>query len=163
MSSSGMITPAASLSEVRGAQASDNLKKTDPANSAKIQKSAREFEAVLLSHWLEEAEQSFASVPGSDQEADTDPGKDQFHAIAMQAVGSALTGGHGGLGIAAMVARNLESRATHHDADSTVQIKDLHPAPPPAMPLTSPNSLKMNGLRTTSISVHPLITPKVTK
>ena len=87
------------------------MKNTDPANAAKIQKSAREFEAVLLSHWLEQAEQSFASVPGSDQDPDADPGKDQFHAIAMQAVGSALTGGHGGLGIAAMVAKHLQAQA----------------------------------------------------
>ena len=76
----------------------EKLKNTDPGNAAKIQKSAREFEAVLLSHWLEQAEQSFASVPGSDQDPDADPGRDQFHAIAMQAVGSALTGGHGGSG-----------------------------------------------------------------
>ena len=45
-----------------------------------------------------------------------DPGRDQFHAIAMQAVGSALTGGHGGLGIAAMVAKHLQAQAAHKDA-----------------------------------------------
>ena len=89
------------------------MKNADPANAAKIQKSAREFEAVLLSHWLEQAEQSFATVPGSDGEPDQDPGKDQFHAIAMQAVGGALTGGHGGLGIAAMVAKHLQAQAAH--------------------------------------------------
>ena len=48
-----------------------------------------------------------------------DPGKDQFHAIAMQAVGSALTGGHGGLGIAAMVAKHLEAQAAHKTAADT--------------------------------------------
>ena len=142
MSSTGMITPAVSLSEVRGAQAVDNLKNTDPGNSAKIQKSAREFEAVLLSHWLEQAEQSFASVPGSDQDPDADPGRDQFHAIAMQAVGSALTGGHGGLGIAAMVAKHLEARAGHKEPDKSLIIHDLHAAP---------------------ISVRDLVTPKVAK
>ncbi len=102
------------------------MKNTDPANVAKIQKSAREFEAVLLSHWLEQAEQSFASVPGSDQDPDQDPGKDQFHAIAMQAVGSALTGGHGGLGIAAMVAKHLQAQAAHKDnRDFTMEINGL--------------------------------------
>ncbi len=55
--------PAVSLSDLRGTQAAEKLKNTDSSNSAKIQKSAREFEAVLLSHWLEQAEQSFASVP----------------------------------------------------------------------------------------------------
>jgi len=68
VSSTGNDQASRQLSEVRGAQAADNLKNTDPGNSAKIQKSAREFEAVLLSHWLEQAEQSFASVPGSDQD-----------------------------------------------------------------------------------------------
>jgi Rod binding domain-containing protein len=140
MSSIGLIPPSVSLSDLR-AQAAENLentgsKDTDPGNSAKIQKSAREFEAVLLSHWLEQAEQSFASVPGSNEDPDQDPGKDQFHAIAMQAVGTALTGGHGGLGIAAMVAKHLEAQAAHKNAAVTpVEIKDLHALPDPVKPL----------------------------
>ena len=142
MSSTGLVTPAISLSEIRGAQVAEKLKNTDSGNSAKIQKSAREFEAVLLSHWLEQAEQSFASVPGSDPDPDSDPGKDQFHAIAMQAVGTALTGGHGGLGIAAMVAKHLEAQATHKATVTPMDIKDLHAVP---------------------ASIRPLVTPKVTK
>lgn len=145
MSSTSLITPAVSLSDLRGKQAAEkleSLKNTDSGNSAKIQKSAREFEAVLLSHWLEQAEQSFASVPGSDEDPDADPGRDQFHAIAMQAVGSALTGGHGGLGIAAMVAKHLEAQAAHKAAVNAVETKDLQSAP---------------------ISIKPLVTPKVTK
>ena len=119
------------------------MKNTDPGNAAKIQKSAREFEAVLLSHWLEQAEQSFASVPGSDQDPDADPGRDQFHAIAMQAVGSALTGGHGGLGIAAMVAKHLEAQAAHKAAKSMLTGN--------------------KGLKAAPVSIKPLVTPKVTK
>jgi Rod binding domain-containing protein len=142
MSSTGILRPAVSISDLRGTQAAEKLKNTDPSNLAKIQKSAREFEAVLLSHWLEQAEQSFASVPGSDQDPDADPGKDQFHAIAMQAVGSALTGGHGGLGIAAMVAKHLQAQAAHKDAATPMELKDLHAAP---------------------VSIKPLVTPKVTK
>ena len=147
MSSIGMIPPAVSLSEVRGTQAANNLKNADPGNAAKIQKSASEFEAVLLSHWLEQAEQSFASVPGSDQDPDADPGRDQFHAIAMQAVGSALTGGHGGLGIAKMVAKHLEAQAAHRDA-----------AKPGA-----PNTIIRNDLVAPPVSIKPLVTTKVTK
>jgi Rod binding domain-containing protein len=147
VSSTGMIPPVVSLSEVRSTQASNSLKNADPGNAAKIQKSAREFEAVLLSHWLEQAEQSFASVPGSDQDPDADPGRDQFHAIAMQAVGSALTGGHGGLGIAKMVAKHLEAQAVHRDA-----------AKPDA-----PNAIIRNGLAAPPVSIKPLVTTKVTK
>ena len=145
MSSTGLARPAVSLSDLRGTQATEKLEKlknTDSGNSAKIQKSAREFEAVLLSHWLEQAEQSFASVPGSDQDPDADPGRDQFHAIAMQAVGGALTGGHGGLGIAAMVAKHLEAQAAHKAAVNALEIKDLKSVP---------------------ISIKPLGTPKVAK
>ena len=142
MSSTSITMPAVSLSDVRGTQAAEKLKNSDSGNSAKIQKSAREFEAVLLSHWLEQAEQSFASVPGSDQDPDADPGRDQFHAIAMQAVGSALTGGHGGLGIADMVAKHLEAQAAQKHSPTIMDIKDLRAAP---------------------ISIKPLITPKVTK
>lgn len=143
MSSTSLITPAVSLSDLRGTQAAEKLKNADPADAAKIQKSAREFEAVLLSHWLEQAEQSFATVPGSDGEPDQDPGKDQFHAIAMQAVGGALTGGHGGLGIAAMVAKHLQAQAAHKTAaDTTMEIKDLHAAPAPVKPLVTPKVKK---------------------
>jgi Rod binding domain-containing protein len=143
MSSTSLITPAVSLSDLRGTQAAEKLKNADPANAAKIQKSAREFEAVLLSHWLEQAEQSFASVPGSDQDPDQDPGKDQFHAIAMQAVGGALTGGHGGLGIAAMVAKHLQAQAAHkQSAAAALEIKDLHAAPDPVKPLVTPKVTK---------------------
>jgi Rod binding domain-containing protein len=142
VSSTGLTMPAVSLSDIRGTQASEKLKSTDAGNSAKIQKSAREFEAVLLSHWLEQAEQSFASVPGSDQDPDADPGRDQFHAIAMQAVGSALTGGHGGLGIAAMVAKHLEAQAAQKAAVT---------------------ALTTNDLQATPLSVKPPVTPKVAK
>jgi Rod binding domain-containing protein len=142
MSSTGIVTPAVSLSDLRGTQAAEKLKNTDAGNSAKIQKSAREFEAVLLSHWLEQAEQSFASVPGSDQDPDQDPGKDQFHAIAMQAVGTALTGGHGGLGIAAMVAKHLQAQAAHKAANTPMDLKDLHATPVPVKPLVTPKVTK---------------------
>jgi len=143
MSSTSLITPVVRLSDLRDTQAAEKLKNADPANAAKIQKSAREFEAVLLSHWLEQAEQSFASVPGSDQDPDQDPGKDQFHALAMQAVGGALTGGHGGLGIAAMVAKHLQTQAAHKESSAiSIELKDLHPAPAPVKPLVTPKVKK---------------------
>jgi len=143
MSSTRIVMPTVSLSDLRGTQAAEKLKNTDSSNSAKIQKSAREFEAVLLSHWLEQAERSFASVPGSDQNPDQDPGKDQFHAIAMQAVGGALTGGHGGLGIAAMVAKHLQAQAAHKEsAVISLELKDLHTSPLLVKSLAAPKVKK---------------------
>jgi Rod binding domain-containing protein len=113
------------------AQAAQLIKRTQAANSrpgvkpdnpdnkddAKIDKSARDFESILLSGWLQGAEQSFAQVPGGDGEDDDDPGKDQFQGIAMQALGSAMTA-DGGIGIAKMIAQHLREASAKQTAAS---------------------------------------------
>ncbi len=139
--SSNIILPPVSLSEVRGTQAADKLKNADP-RSGKIEKSAKEFEAVLLSHWLEQAERSFASVPGSDSDPNADPGKDQFHAIAMQAVGTALAGSRGGLGIATMVAKHLERQASQNETNKRNGINHLNGNPAAGEPAVTPEVTK---------------------
>jgi Rod binding domain-containing protein len=136
MSSISMIAPQVSLSDVRGTQAAEKLKNTSEAGKAKIQKSAKEFEAVLMSHWLEQAEQSFATVPGGDPDADPSSGHDQFQSIAMQAVATAMSGNHGGLGIATMVAKHLDARhAAQPDPNVILKIKDLKASPASGIPL----------------------------
>jgi len=136
VSSIGSITPQISLSDVRGTQAADKLKNAD-ATKAKIEKSAKDFESVLMGHWLEQAQQSFGTVPGGDPNEEPSLGKDQFQSIAMQAVAGALSGHKGGLGIASMVAKHLE--ATHkpveEDPNVPLKIKDLHPSANSAIPL----------------------------
>jgi len=72
---------------------------------AKIEKSATDFESILLSSWLQQAEQSFGSVPGGDDE-DADSGKDQYMGIAMQSLGASMTAS-GGVGIAKMISTSL--------------------------------------------------------
>ena len=72
---------------------------------ARIEKSAKEFESILLGTWLQKAEESFGSVPGEDGE-DSDPGKEQFQGLAMQQLGGAMTAG-GGIGIARMISKQL--------------------------------------------------------
>jgi len=124
VSSTGMILPPVNVSDVRGTEVADKLKASRHAGAAKIEKSAKEFEAVLLSHWLDQAQQTFATVPGSDSDEDDDPGRDQFNSLAMQSLGAAMSGGRGGLGIASMVAKHLEgtkdavtppiAQKTHH-------------------------------------------------
>jgi Rod binding domain-containing protein len=74
--------------------------------NAKIEKSAKDFESILLGSWLQQAEQSFGSLPGGDDEDDADSGKDQFQSIAMQSLGASLTAS-GGIGIAKMIAKSL--------------------------------------------------------
>jgi Rod binding domain-containing protein len=74
--------------------------------NAKIEKSARDFESILLSNWLQQAEQSFASVPGADEDEDGDSGKEQFQGMAMQSLGASMTAA-GGIGIAKMISTQL--------------------------------------------------------
>jgi Rod binding domain-containing protein len=73
--------------------------------NAKIEKSATDFESILMGSWLQQAEQSFGSVPGGDDE-DADSGKDQFMGIAMQSLGTSMTAS-GGIGIAKMISNSL--------------------------------------------------------
>lgn len=73
--------------------------------NAKIEKSAKDFESILLGSWLQQTEKSFGSLPGAEDD-DADSGKDQYSGIAMQALGSSMTAA-GGIGIARMVSKNL--------------------------------------------------------
>jgi Rod binding domain-containing protein len=88
---------------------------------AKIEKSATDFESILLGSWLQQAEQSFGSVPGGDEE-DSDSGKDQFMGIAMQALGTSMTTS-GGIGIASMISKSL-----HKAEDARVAKTQAAPA-----------------------------------
>ena len=85
-----------------------------PASAAtensKIEKSAKDFESILLGSWLQQAEQSFGSVPGGDDDGDADAGKEQFQGMAMQSLGTSMTAA-GGIGIAKMIAKQLHKAA----------------------------------------------------
>jgi len=141
MSSINNITPQVSLSDVRGQQAADHVKNST-TNKDKIQKSAKDFEAVLMSSWLEQAQKSFATVPGGDPDEDKDPGHDQFQSIATQAVATAMSGHQGGLGIATMVAKHLETANKLHAPIEPLKIKDLTHSPVLAIPLKTPEVAK---------------------
>jgi Rod binding domain-containing protein len=78
---------------------------------AKLDKSATEFEAILLGQWLEDAHRAFATVPGSDPDKDSDPGADNFRSIGMQAVATSLAN-NGGIGIASMLVKYMNRTAT---------------------------------------------------
>ena len=93
-------------------QADKVLRNPDVASTenSKIEKSAKDFESILLGSWLQQAEQSFASLPGGDDDSDADTGKEQFQGIAMQSLGEAMTAA-GGIGIAKLIARQLHKAA----------------------------------------------------
>ena len=77
----------------------------------KIEHAAKQFESILLASWLEQAEKSFATVPGGEDDENADPGKNNFQGFAMQAVAMSITNA-GGIGIAPMIVRGLEKLST---------------------------------------------------
>ena len=76
----------------------------------KIDTAARSFESLLVGHWLEQAEKSFASVPGTNPEEQDDSSRDQLLSIACQSLAQGLSR-TGAFGIAAMISKQLASAA----------------------------------------------------
>jgi Rod binding domain-containing protein len=74
--------------------------------NARIQKGSKQFEALLLGSWLQQAEHSFASVPGGD---DDDSQRDQVMSFGVQSLATFMAGS-GKFGIAQMVAKAMEQK-----------------------------------------------------
>jgi Rod binding domain-containing protein len=113
-SSTSRVTTA-DLVQAKSTQALRVLEaKSENDSFAKIDKAAKDFESILLGEWFEKAEKSFASVPGTDPDQDSDPGHDQLQSIGCQFLGEALSKA-GGIGIASMISRHLEEvEASRH-------------------------------------------------
>jgi Rod binding domain-containing protein len=79
-----------------------------PTDDAKIDKGAREFESILVGSWLQQAEQSFATLPGA--EDDQDPGRDQMMSLGVETLSKSLAAA-GGIGIGKMIARAMHANA----------------------------------------------------
>src|SRR5580692_966661 len=75
----------------------------------KIEKSAQEFESMLLSNWLQQAEQSMATVPGAEDDEDA-PGRDQMMSLGVQQLANSLAAS-GGIGIGKLIAKALHKAA----------------------------------------------------
>jgi Rod binding domain-containing protein len=78
------------------------------SDTARLTAAAKEFESVLLGQWLKEADSTFGSVPGSEED---DAGGQQMKEFAMQQVATDFTE-RGGIGIAPMVERALAKQET---------------------------------------------------
>jgi Rod binding domain-containing protein len=89
-------------------------------DGAKIDKGAKEFEAVLVGSWLQQAEQSFATVPGADDD-DQDVGRGSMMSLGVQTLATSMASS-GGIGIANMVGKAMHAVAAKADGQ---------PAPPP--------------------------------
>ena len=90
------------------------------ATNTKIEKSAKEFESILLGSWLQQAEASFGSLPGGDDDGDADTSKEQFQGMAMQSLGRSMTAA-GGIGIAKMISTQLHKANDAEKADAAKQ------------------------------------------
>ena len=81
---------------------------SNSGETAKIQKAGRDFESILLGSWLQGAESSFASVPGSSD--DEDGGGEQLKGIAVQQLAASLAAS-GGIGLGKLITEHLQSAA----------------------------------------------------
>jgi len=106
----GPLSGNPSLNQAEGGEAIRALKsaQSPTANSAKIDKASRDFESILVGEWLNQAEKSFATVPGTDPDQQSDSGHDQFQSIACQSLAQGLSKS-GGFGIAAMISKQLKA------------------------------------------------------
>lgn len=107
----GSATNVAQLQEARVIQKGAAPKKL--TDEAKIDKSSQQFEAILVGTWLNEAQQSFASVPGGD--TDRDVGGDQMMSLGVQSLSTSLAAS-GGLGIGKMIAKAMHAAADREKA-----------------------------------------------
>lgn len=119
------------LAQARSSQAMSALQaQSKNGDSAKIDKAAKDFESILLGEWLEKAEKSFASVPGSDPDQQNDSGYDQFQSISCQFLGEGLSKA-GGIGIASMISKHLKAMESGRDAAETAKKADSGPVSGP--------------------------------
>ncbi len=116
----GALSAQASMMQTSEDRMIQGLKSTKvETDNAKIDKGAKEFEAVLVGSWLQQAEQSFATVPGADDGQDV--GRDSMMSLGVQTLATSMAAS-GGIGIANMVGKAMHAAAAKADGQ---------PAPPP--------------------------------
>ena len=110
LTSISSLSPAVSLGTAQANRTIRDIKASADQDPAKVQKAAREFEAILLGQWLEQARHAFAGVPGENTEENSDPAHDQMQSLALQAVAARLSSA-GGVGIGTMILKHLNPAA----------------------------------------------------
>jgi Rod binding domain-containing protein len=130
--STGMIGPGAMSAQVsvQQAQESQALQQLNAAqgtnNDAKIAKGAQQFEAMLLSSWLQQAEKSFATIPGAEDGDQDAAGGDQMMSLGVQSLAESMAAS-GGIGIAKMIAKAMHAEADKADAGATSGVAPAAP------------------------------------
>ena len=114
------VNAQSSLQQVREMQLLQQLNSgKDAGDDAKIEKGARQFESMLLSSWLQQAEKSFATLPGADDDEDT-AGKDQMISLGVQSLADAMAA-NGGIGIAKMISKAMHATAAKVEAEGQTE------------------------------------------
>ena len=135
----GSLSPQTSMLQSREDVMLRQMKSpTGASDDAKIEKGSKEFEAILVGSWLQQAEQSFATVPGADE--DQDPGGEQMMSLGVQQLATAMAA-NGGLGIGKMIAK-----AMHHNAE----IAKAGAASPSGPGTPQPEPIDTTGIRAKS-------------
>lgn len=91
-------------------------------DDGKIEKGAKEFEAMLLTTWLQQAEQSMATVPGAEDDENA-AGREQMMSLGVQSVATAMAAS-GGIGIGRMIAKAMHSIAEKAEQQTTGNVVD---------------------------------------
>ena len=117
-----MAVPLTALGEHRVAAADGNA-----ARSQKLAKSAREFEAMLLTSWLEKMNQSFSGVEHSE-----DAAHDTLSSLGTQAIAGAIAA-RGGVGIADLILRKLQLEPARKDAGPSTPNREAEALPSTAI------------------------------
>jgi Rod binding domain-containing protein len=106
----GAMTGQMNVQQSQELQTLQQFRAAQGANDdGKIEKGSKQFEAMLLSSWLQQAEQSFATVPGADDDDDA-AGRDQMMSLGVQSLAESLAAS-GGIGIAKMIAKAMHAQA----------------------------------------------------
>jgi len=111
----GSLSSQTSLQQAREGQMLQQLNAQQGVNdNPRIEKGAKQFEAMLLGTWLQQAEQSFATVPGAEDDEDA-AGRDQMMSLGVQSLAESMAA-TGGIGIGKMIATAMEATAAKAEA-----------------------------------------------
>jgi Rod binding domain-containing protein len=116
----GSMSPQQSVLQAQQDQLVRQMQSPDRLSNEKIDKGSKEFEAILVGSWLQQAEQSFTTLPGTDDEEDKDVASGQVMSFGVQALSTSLAAS-GGIGIGKMIAKAMHAAADKANAQAPVQ------------------------------------------
>lgn len=126
----GAMNAQISLQQARESQILQQVQSaTGPDQKEKIAKGARQFETLLLQGWLQQAEETLATVPGADDDEDGG-GQQTMTSMGVQSLAEAMAGA-GGIGLGSMIEKAMLSMA------QKLQAPGDNPAENQRLPLNS--------------------------